>query len=1075
MERVRESVHRFVPGLEEMHFFSSYHYASCGSLVTVLFICPIALPAITIFPMMPEARVLPPLATSDASQIASHLYGMEAKVRPLPGEYDDNFHLLDANSRAFVLKIMHPAREESFVDMQCRALAHLADRAPHLTLPRVIPTLKGQLFARVKADDGTGRLVWLLTFLPGSTLAEAKPRSAGLLASLGRLLGELDSALLDFSHPATNRELKWDLSRSLKARGYLSQIQNTQRRNLADRFLTLFEAEALTRFSHLRRSVIYGDANDHNALVSPPWPLPRRVLSVIDFGDMHTGFTVGEPAIAAAYAVLGEENPLPAACGVLAAYHNAFPLNEEEIAAFYPLMCARLAVSVVNSAHRQSLVPDDPYVTISEAPAWAALERLAKIHPRLAHYAFRAACGFPAVPGDNKIRQWLRENARSAMPVIPGDLREGNCVVLDLSVGSTFLGADPANAAESCMTLKIQAATRAAKVAVAVGRYNEPRAVYTSSLFAGSANPTDERRTIHLGIDLFVAPGTPVAAPLDGTVYALADNLSPLDYGPVVILKHVTGEGREFFSLYGHLSRESLSKLRVEDRVARGQSFARVGATAENGGWSPHLHFQMILDLLDLATDFPGVALASQREVFTCLSPDPNLILGIPERCFSVPDPSLDTTLSTRKNLLGGNLSISYSHPLKIVRGWGQYLYDDTGRAFLDVYNNVPLVGHSHPRVVAAVQEQIALLNTNTRYLHDTILRYADRLTALLPAPLRVCYFVNSGSEANELALRLARTYTRCEDVIVLDHAYHGHTSTLIDISPYKFNGPGGRGQKRWVHVAPIADDYRGLHRRGEPDLGKKYAAYITEILGQMKAERRGVAAYIAETLPSVGGQIVFPQNYLSEVYKAVRTAGGVCVADEVQVGFGRLGTHFWGFETQGVVPDIVVFGKPIGNGFPLSAVVTSPEIAAAFDNGMEFFSTFGGNPVACAAGLAVLDVIRDENLQQNALSVGSTWLRELQSLQSTCALIGDVRGSGLFLGLDLVNDRSTREPATEQASYVVNRLRDRGILAGTDGPHHNVIKLRPPLIFSAADAGLFTSTLADILREDSAQPHRIR
>jgi 4-aminobutyrate aminotransferase-like enzyme len=350
-------------------------------------------------------------------------------------------------------------------------------------------------------------------------------------------------------------------------------------------------------------------------------------------------------------------------------------------------------------------------------------------------------------------------------------------------------------------------------------------------------------------------------------------------------------------------------------------------------------------------------------------------------------------------------------------------------------------------------------------------LRYAARLTALLPDPLRVCYFVNSGSEANELALRLARTHTGREDVIVLEHAYHGHTSTLIDISPYKFNGPGGSGCKPWVHVGPIADDYRGRYRRGETELGKKYAAHVAEILKASKKKGRRVAAFIAETLPSVGGQIVFPPNYLAATYEHVRAEGAVCIADEVQVGFGRLGTHFWGFGTQGVVPDIVVFGKPMGNAFPLAAVVTSPEIAASFANGMEFFSTFGGNPVACAAGLAVLDALRDEHLQQNALTVGSQWITDLRALQEQHHMIGDVRGLGLFLGIDLVTNRESRAPATPQASYVVNRLREEGILAGTDGPHHNVLKLRPPLCFTARDAKQFTSTLDAILREPAAQP----
>lgn len=1040
-------------------------------LVSFSRVCSIALPAITISRMMPEARVAPPLAAADASRIARDLYGLAAEVRSLPGEYDDNFHLLTSDSRAFVLKIMHPAREESFVDMQCRALTHLAERVPHLALPRVIPTAHGQLFSRVKIEDAITRLVWLLTFLPGTTLVEAKPHSDDLLASFGTLLAEIDSALLDFSHPATLRELKWDLSRSLWAREYLSHIQNLQRRTLAEQFLALFEAEALPKFPHLRRSVIYGDANDHNVLVAPPWPQPRRVLSVIDFGDMHRGCIVGEPAVAAAYAVLGEENPLPAASAVLAGYHRAFPLNDEEIAAFFPLLCARLAVSVINSAHRRSLVPDDPYVIASEAPAWEAIERLAKIHPRFAHYGFRAACDLPAVPHAGKIRHWISRNSDKSAPVIPASLREGNCVALDLSVGSTFLGADPANSAEQRMTPQIQFIARAANAAVAIGRYNEPRPVYTSPLFACSSNPTDERRTIHLGIDLFADPGTPVSAPFDSTVHAFADNHAALDYGPVVILQHRSADDLQFFTLFGHLSRESLSRLRVGDRIARGQSFACIGTSVENGGWSPHLHFQIIFDLLDLSTDFPGVAFPSQRDVFTSLSPDPNLILGIPEKCFLSTQPSFDATLAARKSLLGGNLSISYAHPLKIVRGWRQYLYDESGRAYLDVYNNVPLVGHSHPRVVIAVQQQLALLNTNTRYLNDNILRYAERLTALLPKPLQVCYFLNSGSEANELALRLARTHTGREDIIVLEHAYHGHTSTLTDISPYKFNGPGGRGQKRWVHVAPIADDYRGLHRRGEADLGKKYASYVAEILRKLEKEGHSVAAYIAETLPSVAGQIVLPPNYLAEVYKHVRGCGGVCIADEVQVGFGRLGTHFWGFETQEVVPDIVVFGKPIGNAFPLAAVVTTPEVAASFSKSMEFFSTFGGNPVSCAAGLAVLDVLRDENLQHNALQVGTRWLARLRELQSTHSLIGDVRGSGLFLGIDLVNDRTTRAPATAQASYVVNRLRERGMLAGTDGPHHNVIKLRPPLLFSDSDADLFIATLDQILCEDPAQP----
>jgi 4-aminobutyrate aminotransferase-like enzyme/Ser/Thr protein kinase RdoA (MazF antagonist) len=1021
--------------------------------------------------MIPEGRVAKPVPESEAVRLAREIFNLEVAAKSLPCEYDDNFHLTSTEGREFVLKIMHPAREQSFVEMQCQALQHLAKRAPQLSLPRVCATPNGDAFTLATLSDGTKRLLWLLTFVQGTVLARVNPHSPELLRSLGHFLAEMDAALEDFSHPATHRELKWDLARASWIRDYLPHIGDSSRRALVERFLALYESEVMPALKLLRRSVIYGDANDYNVLAAPPWPQPRRVASVIDFGDMHYGLTVSEVAIAAAYAMLGKEDPLPAAGAVVAGYHSAFPLNEAEISVLYALIGMRLAVSVTNSAHRKSLVPDDPYVTISEAPAWEALDKLGAVHPRFANYTFRDACGLLAVPQSEKVQQWLASNASRAASILDTDLRTSPSVVFDLSVGSTFLGADPGAADAENLSQAISRKLKNENASVGIGRYNEPRLLYTSPLFGASENPTDERRTVHLGIDLFASPGTPIHAPLDGVVHALAVNTAPLDYGPLVILRHTTKDGLVFFTLYGHLARETFDFLQPGQPIVRGQEFARIGEVHENGGWAPHLHFQVIVDLLDHRTDFPGVCRASQRAVWTSLSPDPNLLLGIPAARFPPKEPNSAETLSVRQEFLGKNLSISYQQPLKIVRGWMQYLYDDTGRAFLDVYNNVPLVGHSHPRVVRAVQEQIALLNTNARYLHDNVNRYAERLTRLLPEPLRICYFVNSGSEANELALRLARAHTGREDVVVLQHAYHGHTTTLIDISPYKFDGPGGRGRKPWVHVAPIPDDYRGPYRREDPDAGPKYAKHVDEILQNAHAQGRSVAAYIAETLPSVAGQIVFPSGYLAETYKHVRAAGGVCIADEVQVGFGRLGTHFWGFETQNVVPDIVVLGKPIGNAFPLAAVVTTSEIAASFNNGMEFFSTFGGNPVACAAGLAVLDVLEEEHLQENALRVGSYLIARLKSLQVKHALIGDVRGSGLFLGIDLVLDRQTREPGPNQASYLVNRLRERGVLAGTDGPHHNVIKLRPPLIFSQADADLFVVTLDAVLAEDAAQP----
>ena len=424
-----------------------------------------------------------------------------------------------------------------------------------------------------------------------------------------------------------------------------------------------------------------------------------------------------------------------------------------------------------------------------------------------------------------------------------------------------------------------------------------------------------------------------------------------------------------------------------------------------------------------------------------------------------------DPLLAARRALLGANVRLSFTRPLNLVRGSMQYLYDGDGRRYLDAYNNVPHVGHCHPRVVAAGQEQMARLNTNTRYLHDSLDRYAARLTATFPEPLKICYFVNSGSEANELALRLARAHTGAKDLIVLDHAYHGNTTTLIDISPYKHNGPGGGGAPPWVHTAPLPDQFRGSFKRSDLEAGSRYARQVAVIIDGLRSRGLKLAGFIAESWPSVAGQMDLPTGYLEAVYASVRQAGGLCIADEIQTGYGRLGKWFWGFQAYDVIPDIVALGKPIGNGHPIGAVVTTAEIAASFDNGMEFFSTFGGNTVSCAIGLAVLEVVADEELQAHALKVGEHLLRGLQALGQQHEIIGDVRGSGLYLGVELVRSADTLGPAAAEASWIVNRLRDEGILTGTDGAFHNVIKIRPPMPFTMDDADLLLDRLTAALQ----------
>ncbi|MEM7314765.1 MAG: aminotransferase class III-fold pyridoxal phosphate-dependent enzyme, partial [Planctomycetota bacterium] len=421
--------------------------------------------------------------------------------------------------------------------------------------------------------------------------------------------------------------------------------------------------------------------------------------------------------------------------------------------------------------------------------------------------------------------------------------------------------------------------------------------------------------------------------------------------------------------------------------------------------------------------------------------------------------PSESELKQSRTKHIGPSLSLSYRSPLHIVSGRGQFLMDQRGDAYLDLVNNVCHVGHCHPHVVAAGQQQLARLNTNTRYLYQQLTDYASRLCSMLPDSLEVCYFVCSGSEANDLALRMARTHTGRKDILIHSSAYHGHTSTLIDISPYKFMGKGGKGQPEdWVHVATTPDIYRGPHHGDNVT-----EAYVADVIRTLESTPP-IGAFMSESVLGCGGQIFPPAGYMKQVAKEVRSRGGICILDEVQVGFGRMGSHFWGFELQEVVPDIVVLGKPIGNGHPMGAVITTREIADSFNNGMEFFSTFGGNPVSCAIGMAVLDVIENEGLQENAREVGAHFKSGLEELAEQFPIIGDVRGQGLFLGVELVTCRESRKPAAAAATQIVNALRDRGILLSTDGPDNNVLKIKPPMVVTKHDIDRVLRTLQTVL-----------
>ncbi|UCE03217.1 MAG: aminotransferase class III-fold pyridoxal phosphate-dependent enzyme [Candidatus Latescibacterota bacterium] len=777
----------------------------------------------------------PTVDVAHARKIARDVFGIEATASLLPSYIDRNFLLDVATGDRWVLKIANALESESTLDLQNRVMARLAELDVRVG-PTVRPSLNGREIECVEVD-GSSHFVRVVSYLDGPLLKESTKRASKTWEGLGDLLGHVDKALTGFSHPAMHRKLRWDLAHADWTMGR-AFLHEKERRKLVEYFQTQFLATVMRKLPELPRGVIYNDANDANLVIREEGGA-ARVVSLFDFGDVVETARIFELAIACAYAILDQEDPCAVMCHLVRGYAKRVELSDVELEVLFAAVCMRLVVSVTVSALDAKLEPENEYVRASERSAWAALDDLAALDPRLVTRALKAA------------------------------------------------------------------------------RHE--------------------------------------ACPAAGSERA----------------------GRE---ISGSLPRSRALALR-------------------------HRH-------------------------------------------------------------VGPSLALSYRQPLEIERGRMQYLYDKSGRAYLDCVNNVAHVGHCHPHVVEAAQRQIETLNTNTRYLHDHIALYAQRLASLFPDPLQVCYFVNSGSEANELALRLARTYTGRHDMIAIAGGYHGHTTSLVELSPYKHAGPGGAGAPEWLHVVPCPDLYRGCYRDDDADAPGKYAAHVAAAAARGRRLGREIAGFFAEPLIGCGGQVVPPHGYLRQAFEHVHEAGGVCIADEVQVGFGRVGTSMWGFEMHDVVPDIVTLGKPIGNGHPLAAVVTTAEIAAAFDNGMEFFSTFGGNPVSCAIGLAVLDVIEREGLQEHALRVGNHLLAGFQDLAQHHEEIGDVRGSGLYLGVELVQDRRTRRPDAGVLASAIESARDTGVLLSADGPDHNVLKIKPPLPFTVSDADLLLSVFDSALSE---------
>jgi len=992
------------------------------------------------------------------SKILQELWLIDAELTPLAGEYDLNF-LVTGEQRA-ILKVMGANTDAAILQMQCSALQYLNDSGAKLPVPNIISSADGALYKSVEGPDGELRFIWLQQQCAGIDYATFQPKPLALIEQVGEIVGLTDKIMQGFKHPALARDFKWNLSTADWIEEHIPAIEDSIERDLLASIAGQFAA-IKPQLKHLPMQAIHNDVNDYNLLVQGSLNSAPKISGLIDLGDMCLGPRISNLAICAAYMVLDQEQPEWALERLISAYHAQYSLSVEELELLWPLLQMRLAVSLVNSKLMALENPDDDYVLISAQPARKFLLENT-VNAQLLVVRLRVVCGLGVSDSAANVQQWLAQQRGSFAAILGADLSDAP--LRSLSVEHSIEPKNPfaLTAAEA----ENLGGAYCPEEGIWLGHYKEPRLVYTDSAFSKGPYKASNRRTVHIGVDAFGPKGLKVHAPLAGEVVLAQYRSANLDYGAMVILSHHTDAGDVFYTLYGHLDPQSTAHLKTGDRIAAGETFAALGGMDGNGGWNPHLHFQLALTIQGMGLDWPGVADPDELALFEALCPNPAPLMNLPDDKTAYQVIQKSEVLKQRQQKFADNLKLSYSEPVMFFRGWRHHLFDEWGRPFLDCYNNVPHVGHAHPRIQAVAADQLLRMNSNTRYLHPAQTAFANKILAKLPDHLEVCYFVNSGTEANELALRLARAHTGAKDMITPNHGYHGNTTGAIDISAYKFNAKGGVGQADWVQLVDVADEYSGTYQAPDVNCAAKYAAQVDTAIKAIEQRGSRLAGFIAETFPSVGGQIIPPKGYLQAVYESVRAAGGICIADEVQTALGRLGEYYFAFEQQQVLPDIVVMGKPIGNGHPIGVLVTTKAIAASFAQGPEYFSTFGGSTLSCRIGAQVLDIVEEEGLMENARQMGNKLRLGLDVLQQKHSLIGDVRGFGLFIGVELVLDRQSKAPATQVASYLKDRLRERRILLGTEGPADNILKIRPPLTIEEGDVAMLLQVLDDTLSE---------
>lgn len=973
----------------------------------------------------------PALTLDEAQRIARDVFSIEASVSELGSQQDANFLLTSEQECLSVLKIANPAFSRLELEAQDAATRHLADRQPGLRLP---VSRAGASGATIETVDigGEPMLARVIEHLGGGTLSGGGYLPPAAVASLGEVAARVSQGLADFAHPGTERVLQWDLRHATAVVERLAPYIADGARRAAVLDATGRASALLAGLAdRLPVQVIHGDVADDNVVCAVSAEGYRVADGVIDFGDVMTSWRVAELAVAVSSVLHHAGASALSALVAVRAFHAITPLTSDEIDALWPLVLLRGAVLVASGNQQAAIDGGNDYATGAIEHEWRIFEAADGVPLAVMTGVMRDALGLDA-GGLDELGSAIP--SVTAPPVVAPLL-----TALTLSAPAILSFASDSDEVNDGRWLDDSLELDAARRALAEGA-DVAMTIYGECRLSRSRSLSPEAPAVAaLSTSVFLSLPTIVQAPWSGRLERTDAAVELVSRGMRLVLRGLdTGIA-------------SGTQLRAGQQLGT-TSLVEAGLST--------LSVQLVT-IPDAAPEFVQSALFAG---WSRVSPDATYLLGV-QRAADPVDSANDVELLDRRAAVFADVQEHYyADPPRIERGWKHTLVDTDARCYLDMVNNVASVGHAHPRIAEAAYRQLQRFNSNSRFNYSSVVELSERLAALLPEPLDTVFLVNSGSEADDLALRIARAWTGRQDVVAVREAYHGWTSATDAVSTSVADNPDAlETRPDWVHTVAAPNAYRGELRGADAaQYGSRAAAEIRELT----ASGRPPAAFLAEAFYGNAGGMPLPDGYLEQVYAAVREPGGLAIADEVQVGYGRLGEWFWGFEQQGVVPDIVTIAKAMGNGHPLGAVITRRDIAEKYRSQGYFFSSAGGSPVSSVIGLAVLDILRDEELQENARVVGGHLRSRLSALGDTHELVGAVHGSGLYLGLEFVRSRETLEPATRETAAICERMRELGVIIQATGDRQNILKIKPPLTLTIEAADYFADMLDRVLTE---------